>query len=275
MIPLHDTMARDLADDLRAAVEEFTETQPYAYEIRGSNQPFCPRQFVYAACQESNERTVDRDDRFFLYCDMGTAVHEVVQRAFASSMEVYCSWECKSCDKKHDYDWYTAIPHCCDDEMQYVEFAMEIPEIGMKNMHVDVIIRWRQRVIVIEIKTTARMLREPSWGYILQANLYTNVLHPILGATHFSIYYVDRAFLRKTIFTYERNEKLFETQKYIYQIARWGAEQKQLVPGICSSRSDMKKHYLDCPFVDHCFSQSNPPTFGMEDLVLYYMGNGQ
>lgn len=139
-------------------------------------------------------------------------------------------------------------------------------------MHVDMIIAWRGKVIVLEFKTTAkRLLQKPDRGYVLQANLYTNILYPLLGATHFIIYYLSRDHFRKILFTYERNEKLFQIQKYLYDLGRWGAHHKTLVHGICTTRKDADTYYMHCPFVENCFTNEKPPTHEVESLVSYYL----
>lgn len=235
-----------------------------SYEIKGSNQPFCPRRYYLTKRADSS---VSMNVKSHIYMRIGTAVHEVIQEFLADSIEVYCKWECSICSSDIGYCWYSEHPKCCNQKMKYIEFAGIWPELGLMNIHADAIVKINGKPCVLEIKTTDKVISIPERGYKLQPNLYCNLLYPLLGTEIYIIMYVQRGNLERQYFPFYRDEELFSVQKYLYQVALWSDTSNELPCGICVETPNRW-----CPFKHTCFDMGSPDN-GVEEVISIYNGN--
>lgn len=233
------------------------------YQIRGSNQPFCPRKYWLT---KQNGLTRNTSINSKLYLEMGKVVHNVIQSFIAQHVEVYCKWFCSQCGKTLPYDWYTANPVCCDIKMIYEEYSAKHSEIGLMNMHVDGIVKINGTPCVLEIKTTNKDIKIPDNGYKLQANLYCNLLNSLLGTEIYIIMYIKRGNLERQYFPYYMDKHVFAIQKYLYELALWSDQTNEIPGGICIDKPDRF-----CSFKDICFKYGEPDK-GMEALIARYNG---
>ncbi len=142
--------------------------------LRPSQLPFCPVGFFVYHAAHGALRSMDMRGAF--YTEVGTAVHEVLQRYMGRSGRFLANWQCVICRKKHLVSMENV---CCDFPMKYSE--VEISYKGVVG-HIDAVFRDRKgNYWIVDFKTTSiksieEKLRDPGRVYREQVEAYALML---------------------------------------------------------------------------------------------------
>lgn len=167
---------------------------PPAREMRCSTvSKFCQIAFMLTLLENNLEvETFTKD----FYCDVGTAVHSVMQKWLGITKDLYGMWQCDICKKINT--GFGSIK-CCENKLCiYKEYDLEWN--GLKG-HCDGLLLIDGEFYILELKTIGtkglsyRNTYGPYWYHKNQANMYVfmgqklKLPHPLVG---YAIVYIER-----------------------------------------------------------------------------------
>jgi hypothetical protein len=138
--------------------------------LRASQLPFCPRDFFINHALHGLNRPQDLRSAF--YTEVGTVVHDVMQRYLSTSGRFLADYECRECGTWHRQSFKN---ECCGFPCRYHEVRIDIK--GMKG-HIDAIYRDEQgKLWILDFKTTSikaapKKKTDPGSAYIEQIEVY-------------------------------------------------------------------------------------------------------
>lgn len=206
-------------------------------EIRASNMPFCPKKFIFSYSEFLSKNYTTWEYTGDFYCDIGTSVHEAVQKWITMPQEnsgiIFGNWKCKKCNKKLKLRVGPQI--CCGTPMEYEELSLDFVDCPMTGHCDGVLLDTKIRDVnklnkkikngskksipawILELKTTslykAKNITAPQFNHASQAEIYTSALRKIL--TH--RFNIDNIDLKGFIIKYISRDNPFVTSKDIEQ----------------------------------------------------------
>jgi len=142
--------------------------------IRPSQLPFCAVGTFVQVASQGTLRTMDMQGAF--YTEVGSAVHNVVQKYLGRSGRFLATWQCMICRKVHKV---TTKNECCDFPMRYEE--IQINHKGVIG-HIDAVFQDSLgRYWILDFKTTSvkrvvYKIKSPGAAYKAQVRAYALML---------------------------------------------------------------------------------------------------
>ena len=243
----------DLIDKLREAIFSPKKFKP-KYELRWSNQPYCPRKhFIFSSLEKAgllpeSELPIDLDRIF----TRGHIMHKLIQTRLIEGT--------------FDFKFLGEVIYNAEGEPEYKEFSFEDIVSG----HADGLIEYLGKYYVLEVKSSEfRLPILPYKNHIVQATGYghefTHKLnYPVVGIIFLYVYLdYENLSLEHRFFEVAYDERIYHS--YI-ALVNYGLESLNngIMPGgICDTIS---KTY-DCVFGDKCREISRSPYLDCDEAV--------
>lgn len=261
--------------------------------LRGSSLPLCP---LCVALDTVRDKPRLRYNTLMsdFYTMVGSEYHIMLQKWFGIAGAMYGKFECpkckalypKNCTKKDNNGMLGPVFCDCDKDpipCMYVEFnPTNVPRSGKYNGHVDGILQYRNKFLVLEIKTTSlvklnhRRLQGPDPKHEIQAQSYRYVMPRFLDTDDAQwhdfvlVWYFDRADPRNNIplcLPYDPEKFGIEINKYIETQRNIRRKHYHLIKGTCSHPNQERF----CPYNIVCFSPQRDAL--LEEMLPGYISN--
>jgi hypothetical protein len=241
-------------------LKDAKKDRSWYWTFRASQLPICPRDFLFWEWTESERRPKDAESfRMDFYCDIGTAVHAVMQKWLGRANAIYGNWACQN-PKCNHYDEVVvedilgvqSCPHC-GKETIYEEYQLSHPS-GL-SAHPDGLLPYDDGYILWEFKTcdfTSKKTR-PRYNYLLQTNVYANLLEAKgFDIKAIVIVYISRVHPDFKFFITKPNPKVFEETIKRYTDATQALLDGDFPEGLCHTESDAGAY--ECVWRKNCFA---------------------
>lgn len=226
----------------------------YNFQFRASGLPFCSRAFVIDHRYNDVRPTRPFGYKFNFYVDIGTAVHEVIQKFLGMGKVLYGDWTCCGVTD-HRRIGSVDCPVCGKPQL-YGELAPK----SVLGMHVDGIsVKYNA---VLEFKTTSsrnlKALKGPYPNHMVQASCY---LHALNAENSWE--------LDKLVFVYFSRDNPADFRIFVC-LPKWEAHdsavaqleeaKKSLKLGVLPERecaSTFDGSWRGCPYMGVCFKDTD------------------
>lgn len=256
--------------------------KPFKQTLRASYQPFCPRRYFLDVMHQEEPRPCGiRSD---MILEIGTTIHNMIQKWLPTEVEVFGGWECRECDWKTEPVWSPKDGICpkCGGYLKYNELEFKNEELGISG-HCDGIFRYKDNIYLMEYKTTGDYSHVKSVypSHRIQDTFYAFEYEKKYGnkIKEVCIVYFDRevgknknwksGFIKAwKSFSFVPNRELYDIYLEFVKYGKSCIDRKKLPKyGICTNKHET---YF-CPHAEYCFKKSSNPSIKNDSKVLKYI----